>query len=193
MNNVTNPIQTPFLKEAINNLKKSSVLVLLNQKQLKPSISFVMKSFSEEKKPLIIISTQLNEYNFEEEIPKNIFLVKITNEITKKQNKDQIFNIDNPSNLTGIQIATENFLKKNQGEVTIFFDSINALAIHNSPKNIAKFFYIFINKTSLQNNSLLLFAIKDSINEEALDKIKQFSTKTYDYSNIFISSIELES
>ena len=86
----------------------------------------------------------------------------------------------------------ESVLKKNPEDVTIFFDSINSLAIHNSPKNIAKFFYIFINKTSLQKNSLLLFSVKDSMNENALDKIKQFSGKTFDYSNIFISSIEID-
>jgi hypothetical protein len=184
-------VQTPFLKEAINNLEKNSVLVLLNQKQLKPSINFVLQNFFEEKKTLIFVSTQPYQNYFEKEIPKNIFVINLTNK-TNGEKKDQIFNINNPSNLTGIQIAVESVLKKNPEDVTIFFDSINSLAIHNSPKNIAKFFYIFINKTSLQKNSLLLFSVKDSMNENALDKIKQFSGKTFDYSNIFISSIEID-
>lgn len=186
-------MKTPFLKEAYSNLKKNSVLVILNQKQLKPSINSTIKNLVEDKKNTIIISTQNYTKYFDKEIPKNIFIINVSSEEKSKQNKDQVYTITNPADLTGIQIATENFLKKINGEVTIFFDSVNSLAIHNSPKNIAKFFYIYINKTSLQNNSLLLFVVKDSINESALEKIKQFCGKIYDYSNIFVSSIEIDS
>lgn len=50
MSGDTKVVQTPFLKEAINNLEKNSVLVLLNQKQLKPSINFVLQNFLKKKK-----------------------------------------------------------------------------------------------------------------------------------------------
>ena len=73
MSGDTKVVQTPFLKEAINNLEKNSVLVLLNQKQLKPSINFVLQNFFEEKKTLIFVSTQPYQNYFEKEIPK-IFL-----------------------------------------------------------------------------------------------------------------------
>lgn len=184
---------TPFLKEALTNFKKNSTLVLLNQKQLKPSINFTLNTLVDEKIPVIFISTQNYQNFFQKEIPENVFIVNVSNEKNLSyEKKEQVYNIDNPSNLTAIQIAIESFLKKNQKETLIFFDSINYLSIHTSQKNISRFFYIFINKTSLQNNSLILFAIKESINESILETIKQFCGKTFDYSKVFISSIELE-
>lgn len=184
---------TPFLKEALTNFKKNSTLVLLNQKQLKPSINFTLNTLVDEKIPVIFISTQNYQNFFQKEIPENVFIVNVSNEKNLSyEKKEQVYNIDNPSNLTAIQIAIETFLKKNQKETLIFFDSINYLSIHTSQKNISRFFYIFINKTSLQNHSLILFAIKESINESILETIKQFCGRTFDYSKVFISSIELE-
>lgn len=188
-----NSTKVPFLKEAMSNLKENSVLVVLNQKQLKPSINYVIENFLKEKEKTIFISTQGQETSFQIEKQENFFVIDLySREKNTQLDKNKFYFVQNPANLTDIQIGIEKFLKNNNNKSTIFFDSINSLTIHSSPKSISKFFYMFINKTSLQGNSLLLFIVKESINEEILQTIKQFCGKTYDYSKVFISSIELE-
>ncbi len=186
-------IKVPFIKEALSNVSENSVLVLLNQKQLRPSVNSVITNLIEEKKKVIFVSTTDYTRFFEENsIPKDFFIIDVfPRDDDQKIDKTKIYSVQNPANLTDIQIGIERFSKNISGEVIIFFDSVNTLAIHNSPKSIAKFFYIFINKTSLQGNSLLLFVVKESISEETLGIIKQFCVKMYDYSGVFISSIEL--
>jgi len=182
-----------FLKEGLSTINGNCTLIVLNQKQLRPSITFALKTIiTDEKDPIILISASesgervLKEVNSEKLSIVDVF----SREKTGINKENTIYQVDNPSNLTSIQIGIEKFSKKEEKEI-IIFDSISILSIYNSPQNIGKFFYLFSNKAKLQGNSILLFATKETISEEALDMIKQFCDKVFDYSGLFISSIEL--
>ena len=54
-----------------------------------------------------------------------------------------------------------------------------------------KFIYLFSNKMNLLGGSILFFATKGSMNDEILSTVKQFCDKTYDFSELYIASVEL--
>lgn len=182
-----------FLKEALINSTNNVTLIEVNQKQLKESITYCIKNFVETKETsLILISaSQESEQLFKTIKPQNnLFVVDIRS--TGLENTKNIFYTNNPSDLTKIQIGIEKFSAQIKGNKTIIFDSLNALSIQSDKRNVQKFFYLFNNKAKLNNTTLIILTAKDSTDEEVLDTIKQFCDKNYDYSDLFISSIELK-
>jgi archaellum biogenesis ATPase FlaH len=182
-----------FLKEGLSTIKGNCTLILVNQKQLRPSIDFSIQTLlNDEKEPLILISASENgEVIAKQNTQGKFSIVDVFSREKNGFNKEKnVYFVDNPSNLTSIQIGIQKFSEKEEHRI-IMFDSVSILSIYNSPENIGRFFYLFSNKVKLKGDSIILFATKESISEESLEMIKQFCDKVFDYSELFISSIEL--
>ncbi len=183
-----------FLKEVFIEFEGKASLAVINQMQMQDAIEYTIAKVLE-KKPLIYVSLTKNAHEVMQmvsESKKNVFVIDIFSRETTYLNgiEPNIIYINNPANLTSIQIAVEKALKKFP-EGIILFDSLGVLSIYNSEKLFEKFIYLFNNKMNLNNNTVLFFVVKNSINENILSSVKQFCDKTYDFSGLYVDSMEL--
>jgi|GEM_PF-1216656 len=184
-----------FLKESIAYADKNVSFVLLNQKQMKDSIIFAANSFlAEEFKSVIIVSystpgeeilSKINDKDKNRIIIIDAFLRDSTN------NNPQIIKLSNPGDMTGVQIAIEKAEKTLLGDKIVLFDSINVLTVYEKKEIVAKFFHMFQNKIRLEDKTLIIFAVKESTDTELIDYLKEFSDKTFDYSELYITAIAM--
>jgi len=187
-----------FVKEFIVYSEKNVSLVLLSQKQFRPALSFALKDFLlEEGAGVALVSlTQPSESvarEFPEAKKENFWIIDAFSRKSDSYDEPnaKVVRVDSPSNLTGIQIAVEKALDAMKGKKVIIIDSLSALAIYNEKDTLGKFIHLFSNKIKLQNNTGAIFTVRDSTNAEALDITKQFCDKTYDFAELYISSIEM--
>ncbi|MFA5931463.1 MAG: hypothetical protein WC821_04090 [archaeon] len=184
-----------FLKEALVNLDKNISLVVLNQKQLKPSIDFAIETILAQKKySIIFVSMSGPGEEILQKVNKNYFgRIVIIDAFSKDPNTyfSSIISVNNASDLTNIQIAVERAEKKVPGETVIIFDALNVMAIYNKREVLGKFLHLFSNKTRLEENSAIIFTINESTDQKIIDLAKEFSDKVYDYSSTYVSTIAL--
>ena len=178
-----------YLKEVLVNLEQNVSIVLLNQKQFRTAIDFVLDDIVKKDKQVIFVSFTMSG---EEIIRKfgehNLIVIDCFSE--EQRDTDNIVYIGNKTNLTKVQMAIEKASDKK--DKIIVFDSLSVMSIYNSKKDLGKFIYLFNNKISLEGNTCLYFATKDSIDEDTVETAKQFCDKTYDFSDIYISSIHVK-
>jgi hypothetical protein len=101
-----------------------------------------------------------------------------------------VINIENPTNLTGLEIYLERFLKDDKEPKFVLFESISALSVYVDEKVLQKVIYYLNNKISLENATLIMLTVKESTSKKTLSLAKQFSEKTYDFSEIFTDEVE---
>ncbi len=182
-----------FLKEALANSTHNVVLIEVSQKHLKESITYCVNDLLMEKElSLVLVSASQESHHLFETIKqeKNLFIIDTAS--TGLENTKNIFYTNSPSDLTKIQIGIEKFFEQINGNKAILFDSLNSLSIQSDKRNVEKFFYLFNNKAKLDDTTVVILTAKESIDEDVLDTIKQFCDKNYDYSDLFVSSIELK-
>jgi hypothetical protein len=192
-------MNTSYLKELYTSIENNNSLVLLNQKQLKDNCEKISQYLTVEKnmKGLIISYSYpseilLNETTIQKIEKDNLIFIDLNSDKSKNQiiNGFNVINIENPSNLTSLEINIEKFLKEKSSNKFIIFESISALSTYVNEKLLQKFIYYLNNKVSLSDSTLIILTIKDSTTEKTLNLIKQFSDKTYDFSEIFTSEVE---
>jgi len=186
-------MQTNFLKEMLANIRGVNSLTILNQKQFASSVEHTLTKLTETNKVIYISMTKSAEDIFATAKTKeNIFVIDVfSRESTFANGIDpQTIYISNPANLTRIQIAVNKALKKFPSAI-ILFDSLGVLSVYTDEKLFQKFIYLFSNKMNLIRGSIIFFAVKGTINEEILSTVKQFCDKVYDFSELYIESVEL--
>jgi len=185
-------MEANYLIEMLSNSKGANSLAIINQKQQANSIKYSIEKILV-KNPLILISMThgAEEVISLTENKEKLFVIDVFSKETKSNNQNKnIIYISNPSNLTSIQIAIDKALKKFP-DATILFDSLGVLSIYSNEKLFQKFIYLFNNKMNLNNKSVLFFAVKGTMDSEILSTVKQFCDNTYDFSELYISSVEL--
>jgi archaellum biogenesis ATPase FlaH len=177
-----------YLKEVLVNLEKTVSLVLLNQKQFRTALDFVLGDIVKREKQVVFVSfTKSGDEIIRKFGSDNLTVI---DGFSKEQrDTNNIIYIGNKTNLTNVQIAIEKV--SGESEKIIVFDSLSVMSIYNSKRDLGKFVYLFNNKISLEGNTCLYFATKESIDEETVETVKQFCDKTYDFSDIYISSIHV--
>ncbi|MBT4870140.1 MAG: hypothetical protein HON47_01035 [Candidatus Diapherotrites archaeon] len=183
-----------YLKELFSDMSGKNSLSILNQKQFQDSIDYSLEKILTEK-PLIFISMTRSAEDILTQVgekKENLFIIDVFSKETTFANgiEPNIIYISNPANLTSIQIAVDKALKKFPS-ATILFDSLGVLSVYSEEKLFQKFIYLFNNKMNLLEGTVLFFAIKNTIEEEILSTVKQFCDKTYDFSELYIASVEL--
>jgi len=181
-----------YIKEAVANASQNISLILLNQKQIKDALNFVINNFLAQQKTMVIVALSMSPTDIIQMIPqnnkKNVYIVDCFSQ--QATATDNIINAGSPSDLTNIQVVLDLIEKKNNKNKIIIFDSISVLAVYNNNENLGRFLHLFTNKMLLHENTTLFFASKDAIEEDTLKMAKEFSSKVYDYSGLAISSIE---
>jgi len=183
-----------YLKEMFANIDEKNSLAIINQKQFLDSMEYSIEKVLE-KKPLIFVSmTRSAEdvFGSAKEKGENMFVIDVFSreaKVAKGTNQNVIY-VSNPANLTGIQIAINKALKKFPN-ATILFDSLGVLSVYSDGKIFQKFVYLFSNKMNLMGGTVLFFAVKGSMEEDVLSTVKQFCDRTYNFSELYIESIEL--
>ena len=184
-----------FMKEALVNIEKNVSFVELNQKQLKPAIEFTINSLLEkEKKMVILVSLTQSGEDILKSLNKSYSQrLLIIDGFSKKEESyiKNIIQISSAADLTGIQIAIEQAEEKLNYEKVIIIDSLNVMAIYNKENTLGKFLHMFSNKIRLNDDSSIILTIKESTDKEIIDLAKEFSDKTYDYSDLYASAIAL--
>lgn len=183
------------MKEPLVNLDKNISLVVLNQKQLKPSIDFTIDSILSQKRySVIFVSMSGPGEDVLGKVNKNYLgKIVIIDAFSKDPNTyfSSIIPVNNASDLTNIQIAIERAERKVTGEKVIIIDALNVMAIYNKKEVLGKFLHLFSNKTRLEENSSIIFTINESTDQKIIDLAKEFSDKVYDYSSTYVSTIAL--
>ena len=186
-------MQANFLKEMLANIRGVNSLTILNQKQFLSSVENTLAKLVETNKVIYISMTKSAEDIFAMTDQKdNLFVIDVFSRETIFANdvEPNVIYISNPANLTSIQIAIDKALKKFPNAI-ILFDSLGVLSVYSDEKLFQKFIYLFSNKMNLLGGSILFFAIKGSMNEEILSTVKQVCDKIYDFSELYITSVEL--
>jgi hypothetical protein len=183
------------MKEPLIAFEKNVSFIVLNQKQLRPAIDFSINTIlAKQKNGVILLSFSENSGEIIRKINKNyvekLVIIDACSKETLSSTKNVIY-VNNPSDLTSIQIAIEKAQKILVGEKTIIIDALNVLSIYNNKKVLGKFLHLFGNKTKLCENSAIIFTVKESTDKEILSLVKEFSDKSYDYADLFVSAIAL--
>lgn len=75
--------------------------------------------------------------------------------------------VESPSMLENIMLKVEFLMRKLKGaDCVVVLDSINSLAIHNSPKILSEFLHILINHLRSRNAYTIIFAMEEYATEE---------------------------
>ncbi|MFQ5837171.1 MAG: ATPase domain-containing protein [Thermoplasmata archaeon] len=75
--------------------------------------------------------------------------------------------VESPSMLENIMLKVEFLIRKLKGvDCVVVIDSINSLAIHNSPKILSEFLHILINHLRSRNAYTVIFAMEEYATEE---------------------------
>ncbi len=75
--------------------------------------------------------------------------------------------VESSTMLENIMLKVEYLIKKSGGrDCVVLLDSINALAIHNSPKILSEFVHILINTLRAKNAYVIIFSIEGFSSEE---------------------------
>jgi len=124
--------------------------------------------------------------------PQNILIIDMVSGLKGEQeiNGYDVIFIENPSNLTRLGITLENSLEDLEGEKFVVFDSISALSVYVKERDLGKFVYLLTTKISLQDDTGVVLAIKDTIENDNLELIEQFFDSVYDYSEMFTGEIQ---
>lgn len=182
-----------FLKEALNSAQNKNTLIELNSKQHKVAIPFTINELLENKQiQLVLVNTTQDISELQEQIGETFNKILIVDTISEGNSSKNIFYTNSPTDLTKIQIGIEKLSNDIKKPKIIIFDSLNNIAIHSDNKNAQRFFYLFNNKAKLEGNSVVILTIKESTDENTLETVKQFCDKIYDYTDLFVSSIELK-
>ena len=99
----------------------------------------------------------------------NIYFVDCVSHIMMGSTKrnPNVYMVESPTMLENIMLKAEYLIKKAEGKPTvILLDSINALAIHNSPKILSEFVHIIINNMRAKNAYIVIFSIENFSSEE---------------------------
>ena len=99
----------------------------------------------------------------------NIYFVDCVSHIMMGSTKrhPNVYMVESPTMLENIMLKAEYLIKKGDGKPTvILLDSINALAIHNSPKILSEFVHITINNMRSKNAYVVIFSIESFSSEE---------------------------
>ena len=192
-------MNTSYLKELYSFAEGRNSLVLLNQKQLKYNLEEIAKHFTSEAgmKGMIISYSYPAEQFLSEPVIQQIEKDRLVfmDVISDKKGSEtmdgfKVINIENPANLTRLEMHLEKFLKENKIPKFVLFESISALSVYVDEKSLQKFIYYLNNKIGLEDATLIMLTVKDSTTEKTLSLSKQFSEKTYDFSEIFTSEVE---
>jgi len=186
-------MQANYLKEMLTNISGANSLAIINQKQQADAIQYSVEKILETQ-PLIFISMTMSadEVFLRNEKKENLFVIDVFSRESTFSNGiiPNVIYVSNPANLTSIQIAVDKALKKFPDAI-ILFDSLGVLSVYSNEKLFQKFIYLFNNKMNLNNKSVLFFAVKGTMDSEILSTVKQFCDNTYDFSELYISSVEL--
>ncbi|MCX6803819.1 MAG: hypothetical protein NTY48_04595 [Candidatus Diapherotrites archaeon] len=180
-----------FMKDVIANGDKSVTIVILNAKQLKESIGFTINQYLANQKTVILVACikeSKNVMNYLIESTKKNFFIVDCCEKNAEENSN-VISVNDPSNLTGIQVALEKINNKTTGKKVVIFDSINILAAYNKKGAFERFLHLFGNKMRLNENTAILFALKEYTDTETINASKELADKSYDYSENTIDSI----
>lgn len=79
---------------------------------------------------------------------------------------DNVLLVESSTMLENIMLKVEYLIKKSKRDNVIVLDSINALAIHNSPKILSEFIHILINTLRAKNAYVIIFSIEGFSSEE---------------------------
>ena len=80
---------------------------------------------------------------------------------------ENVLLVESSTMLENIMLKVEYLIKKSGGkDCVVLLDSINALAIHNSPKILSEFVHILINTLRSKNAYVIIFSIEGFSSEE---------------------------
>ena len=179
------------MKEPIAGSDKAVTLVIINQKQLKEALSFTLNTYLAQQKTVVAVALSTGPKEILKMVPeplkKKIFIIDCFSQQAAEE-KNIIF-AGSPADLTNIQVALDSIEKEIVSEKVIIFDSVNVLSVYSSKEVFGKFMHLFSNKMLLKGNTTMLFTSKDATDEEILSMVKEFADKTYDFSDMLLTSM----
>jgi hypothetical protein len=192
-------MNTSYLKEFYAFAENKASLILLNRNQLKDNLVEITKNFilKDGFTGLIISYSYPSEHFLSEpliqQVPKEkILFMDLSSDKKGHETIDgfQVTNIDNPANLTKLEMYLEKFLNDGSNPKFVIFESISALSVYVDEKVLQKFIYYLNNKVIISGGTLIVLTVKESTSEKTLSLAKQFSEKTYDFSEIYTSEVQ---
>ena len=172
-----------FMRDILGAAGSGVSLAVINQQQQQKAIdACVYNLLTEQEASIVLVSlTQTSKTLLSKYKNKKLFIIDGASQSALAQ--ENIFYAGNEGNLTKIQIALEKALEKTKNAI-IIIDSLNLLSVYNPAKEITKFIYLFANKTQLEDNSAILIASKDAMDQKTIESIKGFCDRVFDYSKL---------
>jgi KaiC/GvpD/RAD55 family RecA-like ATPase len=181
-----------YLKELVSRIDNNASFVMINKKVKSKALDYLIERLLMEKddKVVFVSLTKNNEDILNKFNSPKLIVVDCFND--SKKNHEKTIHIGSHCSLTNLQIGVEKACERLKGEIIIVIDSVNMLGLYNNKTDLAKFIYLFSNKTKLEGHSSVLFGEKESLDDDTLEKIKGFSDNVFDYSTISDLTVERE-
>jgi archaellum biogenesis ATPase FlaH len=107
---------------------------------------------------------------------KLFFIDCITKKVEEpKETKNCVF-IDSPSNLTELGIALEEVFKQSKHKF-LFLDSLNILAVYNSPERVIKFAHFLTSKMRMHDLKGVMISLHEDTDKKLIAELSQFCDK----------------
>lgn len=179
------------MKEVLLNPDKSASFVILNQKQLREAFLYATNAFLAKKKTVVLIGLSISPADILAVVPpllaQNLFIIDCF--LGQEMQIENIIKANGPGELTSIQVALETVEKKHPAEKVVIMDALNVLGVYNNKQTLGRFLHLFTNKMLLNGNTTIIFTVKEATDEGIISMAKEFSAKSYDFSEITLASI----
>jgi len=125
--------------------RKYSVLVTSPIGDLQKNINKVCAHLVKTGKPVLYISLNKPHKTVKEALEKQgiatekIFFIDCLTQASGQPTRNHVIHIENPADLTSLEIAISEFLEKIQGEKSVLIDALATLLIYNSEELTTKF------------------------------------------------------
>lgn len=97
---------------------------------------------------------------------------------------DRVIYLDSPSMLENLMLKIEYLTRRMKDEkVAVIIDSVNSLAIHNSPKMLSEWLHILTNHLRAKNAYTILFSMEDYSTDEIRNMIDLVCDETINLSS----------
>src|SRR3989338_7033719 len=177
-------------KKAVRNLKDYIVLVTVDAKKYSESNMQILKYLvSEQKTPGVYVTLNkphdiIERFMDSSKIDKRlvIFIDAVTRTEGGESKKiDKCLLIGSPEKLSDISVAMEQAVKSLPNEKRfVFFDSLNTLAVFNSPSTVARFMHFLTAKMREWKIGGVIISLEKETDPKLLDELTQLSDARLD-------------
>ncbi len=166
----------------INKLKPGDIAIVdIDYKSYNNLILELLKNCNEQKKQAVVLSATKGYGDFTDFLSENKLnkenvcyidtITRLSGVILK--NEPKVMYVGQPSDLTDVSINVAACLDLNKNSI-IIIDSLSTFSLYNSANDLIKFIHLLSQKTKKSGAVALLIAVKEDIDQDLIQRLKNY-------------------